>query len=138
MVASALAKPWQALKRVYAGSVVARFFQWWLGELSGLLPASWRNALVDRPEELTVRFEAGAVTLWREGGEAPLLSLGDELEPVARQAEIARCFARFQVPPRVSLRLPFERVLRRRLTLPLAAQENLRQVLGFELDRQTP
>src|SRR6185503_8420695 len=59
-------------------------------------------------------------------------------DPAARQAEIARALARFQVPPMLSFRMPAGRVLRRRLSLPLAAQENLRQVLGFELDRQTP
>src|SRR5690606_19022067 len=54
---------------------------------------------------------------------APALAaaLGDE------QAEL----------PRVLL-LPPAYVLRRVLTLPAAALDNLRTVLGFELDRQTP
>ena len=34
--------------------------------------------------------------------------------------------------------LPADRVLVKRLTLPLVAEENLREVLGFEMDRQTP
>ena len=34
--------------------------------------------------------------------------------------------------------LPQAEVLRRRVLLPLATEENLRQVLGFDLDRQTP
>src|SRR5690606_21958752 len=34
--------------------------------------------------------------------------------------------------------LPAAAVLRRRLTLPAAAGERLREVLGFEIDRQTP
>jgi len=34
--------------------------------------------------------------------------------------------------------LPSEQVLVRALTLPIAAEENLREVLSFELDRQTP
>ena len=38
----------------------------------------------------------------------------------------------------VNLILPGSRVLRRRLTLPAAARGNLRQVVGFELDRLTP
>jgi general secretion pathway protein L len=38
----------------------------------------------------------------------------------------------------VVLRLPSAHVLRRRIELPLAAAENLREVLGFEMDRLTP
>ena len=34
--------------------------------------------------------------------------------------------------------LPQSEVLRRRVTLPLATEENLRQVISFDLDRQTP
>ena len=138
MVIPALAKPWQDLKRVYAGSALARFFSWWFGELAQLVPRRFRDALVDRPEELEVRLEPGIVSLWREGADSALLVLPDDQEPAARQAEIARCLARFQVPPMLAFRMPSGRVLRRRLNLPLAAQENLRQVLGFELDRQTP
>ena len=36
------------------------------------------------------------------------------------------------------VRLPRDKVLRRLVELPAAAAENLREVLGFEMDRQTP
>ncbi|HSR71719.1 MAG TPA: hypothetical protein VLL72_05000, partial [Kiloniellales bacterium] len=36
------------------------------------------------------------------------------------------------------VRLPAETVLRHRVRLPLEAAENLREVLGFEMDRHTP
>ncbi|MGB3269420.1 MAG: PilN domain-containing protein, partial [Rhodanobacter sp.] len=39
---------------------------------------------------------------------------------------------------RVALLLPAAQVLRRTLSLPLAARDNLHQVVGFEMDRQTP
>jgi hypothetical protein len=38
----------------------------------------------------------------------------------------------------VMLRIPRAQVLRRRVELPLAAAENLREVLSFEMDRNTP
>jgi len=62
----------------------------------------------------------------------------DELEPAIQQTEIARHLARYEVRPKLVYVLPAQRMLARRLTLPLAAEDNLRQVLGFELDRQTP
>jgi general secretion pathway protein L len=39
---------------------------------------------------------------------------------------------------RVALLLPPSAVLRRTVTLPIAARENLAQVMAFEMDRQTP
>jgi general secretion pathway protein L len=36
------------------------------------------------------------------------------------------------------LRMPARKVLRRTLVLPLAAESNLRELLGFEMDRYTP
>lgn len=38
----------------------------------------------------------------------------------------------------IALRLPADAALRTEMTLPLAAQANLAQVVGFELDRRTP
>ena len=38
----------------------------------------------------------------------------------------------------VILCLPADKVLTRTLTLPLATEENLREVLAFQMDRQTP
>jgi general secretion pathway protein L len=49
-----------------------------------------------------------------------------ELEELANRArEVVLC-------------LPADKVLIKTLTLPLVAEENLREVLGFEMDRQTP
>jgi general secretion pathway protein L len=38
----------------------------------------------------------------------------------------------------LSLQIPESRVLRKVVSLPLAAEENLRQVLGYAMDRETP
>lgn len=131
-------QPWLRLKRAFAGSGVARFLDWWLGELKQWVPARWREALVDRREVLRVGLDAGAVTIARGPDAEPALVLPSELEPAAQQAELALHLSRYEVPPRLVYALPAPRLLARKLTLPLAAEDNLRQVLGFELDRQTP
>jgi len=135
---NAIAKPWLEIKRAYAGSALARGWQWWTGQLGELLPVRWRDALADRPVELDVRLREGAVEIVLPGEEEPSLVLDDQQDQVTRQAALARLMDRYPVPPRLSYRVPDTRLLHRRLTLPLAAQDNLRQVLGFELDRQTP
>jgi general secretion pathway protein L len=42
------------------------------------------------------------------------------------------------LPRHVVIRLPSAQVLRKQLRLPLAARSNLSEVLGFEIDRETP
>jgi general secretion pathway protein L len=82
---------------------------WWGRSLAAWLPPRWRRALgLDRGRLL---LRAG------EAGEAP---------PGAA-ADLPRW-----------LLLPAGAGLRRRLTLPFAAGERLREVVGFEIDRQTP
>ena len=59
-----------------------------------------------------------------------------KLEPRRTLAQLVR-----GVPVRnldVIMNVPADRVLRRNVSLPLAAHENLREVLAFEMDRHTP
>jgi general secretion pathway protein L len=50
----------------------------------------------------------------------------------------AECKALLDGAKRVIARLPSDQVVRTEVTLPRAAKTNLRQVLGFEMDRHTP
>jgi general secretion pathway protein L len=58
--------------------------------------------------------------------------------PEAQRAAIEHELDRTEERPTLVYLIPSQRVLRRPITLPLAAEENLRQVLTFEMDRQTP
>ncbi len=123
--------------RLFEG--VARFWRWWLGELAGCLPGWLRAALGRRRRHLTVSVSEGEArfALDRGRGSSPLgrLELGG-----GGDAAAARRLVRGVRPgsARVSLELPAGQVLRRVVELPAAAAENLRQVLGFEMDRHTP
>ena len=134
-----LSPPLSRLRARYAQTPLPRFFAWWGGELRALLPARWRKLLSVEDaqvllhpvgDELQVQRTFGADV--RELLRLPLAE-PDSLVPALNsalgeeQAEL----------PRVLL-LPPGLVLRRVLTLPAAALDNLRTVLGFELDRQTP
>lgn len=86
----------------------ADFFAWWGRSLAAWLPSRWRRAL---------GLDRGRLLL-RPGGDTDLL---------AATADLPRW-----------LLLPAAAGLRRRLSLPAAAGERLREVVGFEIDRQTP
>ncbi|HTL14900.1 MAG TPA: PilN domain-containing protein [Thermomonas sp.] len=81
------------------------------------------------------------LTLPAQPGEAPVRTLA-ELPQEAVATAVGDPLARI-LSPRIAglprwLVLPASTGLRRRLTLPAAAADRLRDVLGFEIDRQTP
>src|SRR5690606_39204610 len=88
---------------------LAGFFAWWGRSLAAWLPQGWRRAL---------GFNRGRLLL-RPGQSLP--------EATATQGDLPRW-----------LLLPASAGLRRRLALPAAAGERLREVMAFEIDRQTP
>ncbi|TPQ28651.1 PilN domain-containing protein [Methylomonas koyamae] len=116
-----------------------RFWQWWSGELAALLPTGLKRLLSDRsgvaifsPDHSNFRIDFHRETasentvIWQLDSNAAdayrnLKNLNPELDK-------AECL----------LRLNPGQALQKRLFLPAAAQENLQQVVGFELDRYTP
>lgn len=118
------------------------FFSWWGRTLASWLPLRTRQALgVDRGR-LLLQVDGGQIRLRLQQAEqvqelALLPNLSDwnndaDADPLAPL-----------LPPRVAelprwLLLPPAASLRRRLTLPAAAADRLRDVVGFEIDRQTP
>lgn len=133
------AAPLRRLSTRYAESPLPRFLQWWGGELRALLPARWRDLMAGEAAQLRLQLHADGLDLAvaRDGLVRQLERL-----PATPPAELPAALAaaldeRQQALPRV-LQLPSAQVLRRSLTLPVAALENLRAVVGFEMDRQTP
>jgi len=116
------------------------FWSWWGQSLLAWLPRSWRRVLgLDRGRlllqldvqgvQLRVQDEDGV----RDVARLPAL---DTL-PSANVAMSGLLARSLQDLPRW-LVLPASVALRRRMTLPAAAAERLRDVIGFEIDRQTP
>jgi general secretion pathway protein L len=139
MSESVLARQAARLRMAYAASPLARFLTWWGRELAGLLPAQLRALLAERRDEVLLTMDAAAITVERRGREARAAeSFARGADAAELRAELARRLDGGEEPPRVLLCLPAARVLRRSLTLPLAAEPTLRQVLAFEMDRQTP
>ncbi len=135
----ALSPTFSRLALRYAQSPLPTFFAWWAAQLRSLLPARWQQAFEVRDAELWLHVEADVLRVAHGSadGERELARL--PLEPAdALPAALDAALDETLRDRRRVLLLPAGQVLRRRLQLPLAARDNLRAVLGFELDRQTP
>jgi general secretion pathway protein L len=109
------------------------FWRWWSGELFLLLPENLQKVIAQRQQKLYVEVENDNL----------LLSLGNHAaqREVLRLALDAADAEDADIPREVQqtiLLLPDDKVLAKRIALPAAAEENLREVLGFEMDLHTP
>lgn len=117
------------------------FFAWWGSQLLACLPARWRNMVAERSEALLLDLRSDEIVVWRERGAtmSEYARIRRDLPAEAQTAEFQRLRNAIDDPlVHTVFCIPSERVLTRTLNLPAAAEENLRQVLGFEMDRQTP
>jgi general secretion pathway protein L len=138
-------RPWvERVRRGWRASPLPGFLGWWGGQLRELLPPRWRgwfgggadwHLLQHTGTQWSVRRSGHAEVLasWDDG--ADTAADGVRVAPVALSAALKRVD---REDLRLALLLPPARVLRRTLALPLAARDNLLQVAGFEMDRQTP
>jgi general secretion pathway protein L len=102
--------------------------RWWLGELAGFVPESVRHRVAGLRSRYVLVDDGAGLALWRETGR--------EREAMGRIHQRTR--AANQHPLDVVLRMPAERALRIAAPLPLAAERNLDQVVGFEFERLLP
>jgi general secretion pathway protein L len=111
------------------------FLAWWMGELRALVPARLRRLLAaDRRGTVLDLAGPQPVVRARNGGrEEELGRFATSDDPALR-----RLLRRRRRRDRLTVRIPPARALFKRIELPLAARENLAQVLAFEMDRLTP
>lgn len=116
--------------------LLGAFLQWWLSELAGLIPRSLRRPLSGRGETVILEpagdaeGQSGSLFLRRGEGVEALGSFGEGLAALPAKARRGR--------RTVTLALPAGRAVTQRVRLPLAAEDTLREVIGFEMDRLTP
>ncbi|MCY7313371.1 MAG: PilN domain-containing protein [Pseudoxanthomonas sp.] len=112
------------------------FLRWWKEELLRWVPLRWREFLGLSQDRLLLSRAGDQWRLqWQHAtGVSEVAVLPMPLEAGALDAVLGR---RLLGLPRWLL-LPADGVLRRRIQLPAAAAERLRDVVGFEVDRLTP
>lgn len=123
-----------------AGEKLRRFALWWEDEMLALLPrrvrAQWRR----QANRVIVEAGDGTVRVWLNEHDAstgsPTLELAESDEDASGSAPSV--LRRLPASAIVILRFPESWILDKTFTLPAATQENLREVLGYEMDRHTP
>jgi len=94
------------------------------------------EAIAPRDSHLDLELGPGQARLYQ--GVGPGRQLLVELEEPSSQLLEAIVMAHKEAEPRTRLSLPREWVVTRNLSLPSQASNNLRQVIGYEIDRFTP
>src|SRR4051812_43531384 len=127
------------LRRAWRGSALPGFLRWWGGELATLVPLRWRQAFAGGERWYVIERGTTAWQLRRSGETLAMVEADDVDTTEHRAASLNRALSESDpADRRIALVLPQAQVLRRRLVLPVAARDNLRQVVGYDLDRQTP
>lgn len=128
--------PWVAR---YRRSPVPAFLSWWRAELVRLLPPRWQDWLQDRRVAWLVELDGTELRLRRGGETEPFARLALDGDRDVLRADLQRLLGREPDPDRrLLLVMPAGQALLRNLQFPAAVEANLRQVLAFEMDRQTP
>ena len=121
-------------------AMAQRFWQWWTGELLGLVPEHWRERLRRRGNLLFIDLNEDRCGLdfgsfgQRETLVSAALGAEGELPPAVVEVLLNRAGKAAQV----ILLLPEQQLLHKVLSLPAATESGLANVLRFEMDRHTP
>jgi general secretion pathway protein L len=148
-MADRLSAPLERVRMRYERSPLSTFLRWWGGELASMLPRSWRALFAEGQARVFYVIGADALELRLEQAEAgcntllasiPLASEGDpgSIPGQVLSAQVDTTLGANRGDRPRWLLLPGGQVLRRRIALPAAATERLREVIAHELDRQTP
>jgi general secretion pathway protein L len=122
-----------------ARSGLSALWSWWLAELAGMLPRRLKRVgRRDRRQIVVLLNPDETVVLERTGDRARMLDVvrADSSDHVGQLAALLQ-----RVNPRrqpVTICLSGELGLRKIISLPLAARDDLKQLLRFEMDRLTP
>ena len=114
------------------------FLSWWFSQLAGLLPDFVRRDSVHRDDAVILDLGSDHVNL--------LIRAKGAITPIAHSTageaglrELAQALhGEKSVPSLVLLRLPPAWVLKKLLSFPIAARRDLKNLLEFEIERETP
>ncbi|MDP3010165.1 MAG: pilus assembly protein PilM [Methylococcales bacterium] len=118
---------------------VKTFLRWWGHELSFLVPEKIRQLLSEPQGFIIVSAEKQQLTLTYQLGEQVelLATLARDMTAVEQYKDLLATDERLS-KAKVILRLSAQDAIEKELALPIAAKENLHQVVAYEMDRYTP
>ncbi|MBT8072951.1 MAG: hypothetical protein HKP21_04500, partial [Xanthomonadales bacterium] len=140
-MAIALNNKIQNLRFRFVNSPAGHFFKWWIDELREAMPARWRAQLQYARRKLLMQVDHGEVAL--SIGDANTVQSLDTFSTDAgarlQQHRVRDLLQQHELTEvNRDLLLDEDVVLHTKVTMPLAAEANLRQALAYEMDRHTP
>ena len=120
-------------------SLASRFFGWWFGELGACIPSALRRIVAGRQRRLYLLLRDDGTEIFEESGGTPrpFAKLEPDAPDPAQRVLLKRLEDKGPWAEILAV-IPSERALHRRLPLPAAVAENLRESVGFDIDRLTP
>jgi general secretion pathway protein L len=120
---------------------VGKFFHWWFDEIRQSLPAKWQQKLQHAMRRATFVLSGDTLLVGMDENrqQQSLESFELSQDVSLQQQQLSRLMLQHDLSesPRFLL-LERGTILSKELTLPMATESNLPQVLAFEMDRQTP
>jgi general secretion pathway protein L len=116
-----------------------KFFRWWKHELNFLVPERIKRLVSDQRGTIVVRPEGNqfALSYYLKGRVVPIITVDRDGLGIAKYQELLALDERLQKADLV-LRLSKKYAIQKELSLPVAAKENLHQVVTYELSRYSP
>lgn len=111
----------------------ATAWRWWIAEFSAMLPDNLKQIIESNNQRLIITADDDEFIVQ--------YGVTGKLQDIGRITRATDKTTTLPLPAGIRqsvLLLAHNQVLRSEMTLPMAAEENLREVLSFEMDRQTP
>ena len=121
---------------------IDKFLRWWGEGLALVVPKSWRNRQQRLKQYLLLQFDHDEVVIehYQDGRDTPTTRRSISIKEEADQSRARDWFEKS--PPLLALptiiRLKSDHVLVKRLRYPSAVRDDLKNVIAFDIDRQTP
>ena len=109
---------------------------WWVGELRALIPPRLMSWMVGDVAVTDVMVNASGISLMRLDSGKLIATASVPNAEVTTHPLLRELRAKGHAQVRVLLN--DHQILQKNISLPAAVEENLREVMGFELDRHTP
>ena len=121
-----------------SGNRLLQLWRWWTAELRAMLPASMARLIDGDTVATSVMVDERGVTILNTRAESgkPQVAERVPIDALASNPLLRDLIAAGR--DRVRLVLTPDQAMVKSITLPIATEENLREVVGFELDRHTP
>jgi len=140
-MANALTNTIQNIRYRFVHGSAGQFFRWWGKELADALPAQFQARLQYARRKLLVQIDREEISLSIDDADViqSLDTFSTNQDTQLQQQRVRELLQQHELTEvGRDLLLSEAVVLRTEVTMPLAAEANLRQALAYEMDRHTP